>query len=772
MAQYDSPQLNALLGGTSSPSSAPVVAPKAPKISSTSTSTYDSPALNALFTKADPVVDSLVTNTPAPIETKSLFKRTLQSMGNDVKSFWDNFTSVPKKEAVFGEGYVPTAQDNANIKSYFDKTGNDNSMDPETHIKLPGNNGQLNLPKNFISDIIKAGIELPEKAVRSYGEATGLSKTSDKRAGYSQFLQSYSESASKNVSDAIDEGVPPTAAIILGSAKAFGDFANDALIYADPLSKAGQGKNIKEVLFKKVITENKLPKTIYFNSSEVRDIWQTGTKLAATEQADFLKVIGGDTNKLKNAMKNGITIKIPTEKIVTLQDKPYWAKIKNVFGIEESAPKVLSKARGDATETVRGLLSAGNPIPSVVKEEVAASLEAHGPDLTAQALMEHTGASAAQANHVIDLVKKEQAAEALKNPKKTAQEVLNQVAPEIAFNNSTDQKQIGNFELGSFGKNSAERKALKSDRFPESELEKTQEYITDSYKASNDPKSYRKDNIAHISEMPNGEQRVIYTRKNASGKEEIINWHKISDPDFIENLKSFGAPERSRTSISSLERSSPDPLNDKGNTENVPYPKNQVNPSDIESKSQSDNQFESRVFKRLKAEHEELEGDLKYDINHAKEDIEKATKLIEEDKNQAFRVAMGIEEAPAGQTSARVNIIMAEKALSEGNNALFSQLTKNRSLKQTSRGQEIEAEKSSVTNNDTARYVKELISARLEKLGSSYLGDLKKTVTKKSGKMKAIEVIKDEVKKVRKQINRTKEMDLEEAQALLDSLMC
>ena len=129
-----------------------------------------------------------------------------------------------------------------------------------------------------------------------------------------------------------------------------------------------------------------------------------------------------------------------------------------------------------------------------------------------------------------------------------------------AFDKSSNQQPIGQFELGSFGKNAQLRKEGQPDRFNRAELPMTEKYITNSYRASGDPTNYRYDNIAHISEIPNGEKRVIYTRLNSSGKEEIINWHIISDPKFIESLATNGIPTENRTRTLSLERSSSDPL--------------------------------------------------------------------------------------------------------------------------------------------------------------------------------------------------------------------
>lgn len=184
-----------------------------------------------------------------------------------------------------------------------------------------------------------------------------------------------------------------------------------------------------------------------------------------------------------------------------------------------------------------------------------------------------------------------------------------------------------------------------------------------------------------------------------------------------------------------------------------------------------DQKFASRVFERLKAEQPELRGTLNYDPIRMKKDISAAVDLIKKDKQQAYRVAMGVEEPPAGQTQTSVSISLAEKALEEGNNSLYSKLTKNRSLEQTRRGQEISAERGSVTDNSTARYVKEALSAKLERAGKSFLSDLKDPFNKKSNKAKAIERIDREVAKAERKID-VKKLDIKEAQSIIDKLAC
>jgi len=178
----------------------------------------------------------------------------------------------------------------------------------------------------------------------------------------------------------------------------------------------------------------------------------------------------------------------------------------------------------------------------------------------------------------------------------------------------------------------------------------------------------------------------------------------------------------------------------------------------------------SRVYERLQQETPELNDEPKYEKISLKDDSQKAVELISKNKQQAYRVAMGAEDIP-GQTNTAVNIALAEQALKEGNYSLYSQLTKERSLEQTRRGQEIVAEKGSIESNDTSKYVKELLSEKLDKLGKK-VGNVFDKFTKKSNVKKATEYIEKEVKKAQDKVKETKKLDLSEAQKIIDKITC
>lgn len=138
------------------------------------------------------------------------------------------------------------------------------------------------------------------------------------------------------------------------------------------------------------------------------------------------------------------------------------------------------------------------------------------------------------------------------------------------------------FQIGDFGRQHHTRKVdeLKGDRFPESELADTIKHITKSFRASNNRGAYRYDNIAWVAKMPSGEQRVIYTRLNKNGHEEIISWHQINatkNSNYLTTLESFGSPDRIRTGITRLEHGSPNPLAH-GAKSNLPKPPVEVKP--------------------------------------------------------------------------------------------------------------------------------------------------------------------------------------------------
>lgn len=179
--------------------------------------------------------------------------------------------------------------------------------------------------------------------------------------------------------------------------------------------------------------------------------------------------------------------------------------------------------------------------------------------------------------------------------------------------------------------------------------------------------------------------------------------------------------------------------------------------------------FESRVYDRAKKElPDQLVDDVSYRRKTLKQEVKKAVNLIENDTQKAYNVAMGNTNAPLIERNT-TNIALAEKALKEENYKLYAQLTKNRSLRLTEYGQAIVSEKGAINDNGLSRFVKQVISDRLDNLGKNALSNLKGS---KNNVKKATEAIKNEVAKAKEIIKKTKVMDLADAQRLIDSLAC
>ena len=116
---------------------------------------------------------------------------------------------------------------------------------------------------------------------------------------------------------------------------------------------------------------------------------------------------------------------------------------------------------------------------------------------------------------------------------------------------------VGDFELGSFGKSALERKVAQQDRFPISEIGKTLDSSFLVIPASRNPQNWRFDNIIFLSREGEG-LRAVYTRPNKRGALEIINAHKIPKENvgkYFEDIGFSSIPDRIRTGVSNLEDS-------------------------------------------------------------------------------------------------------------------------------------------------------------------------------------------------------------------------
>lgn len=84
---------------------------------------------------------------------------------------------------------------------------------------------------------------------------------------------------------------------------------------------------------KNVLETTNSPQVLYIDPAKVKDIFQTGKNISP-EETQLVASLGLTPEQYKQAFKEGVSIQVPASKVVTITDKPYWAKIKSLFGLE------------------------------------------------------------------------------------------------------------------------------------------------------------------------------------------------------------------------------------------------------------------------------------------------------------------------------------------------------------------------------------------------------------------------------------------------------
>ncbi len=122
---------------------------------------------------------------------------------------------------------------------------------------------------------------------------------------------------------------------------------------------------------KNVLEATNAPKSVFIDAEKVKSIFQTGEKISAEEQ-DLIRSLGLNADQYKDAIKNGVSIEIPTQKVVTITDKPYWAKVKGIFGIEPTSETRIFGTDKNSITPVKpiGLLPGKSVKPTIIPKSV------------------------------------------------------------------------------------------------------------------------------------------------------------------------------------------------------------------------------------------------------------------------------------------------------------------------------------------------------------------------------------------------------------------
>lgn len=412
---------------------------------------------------------------PAPAPQQNFFQKTASAIGTGVSDVWNKLVNPTPKPApsgpmTFNVGEGLNADQTANANKTLSNVADQSSNLDQTTMKLPfidkGITMDNGADNGLFEGALKSVVEAPEKIVRSLAslatEATGKTPDGTNRENtHAFFTPSYAEVAGKNTGDLLDElqaqgmdvNSAKSAAVVLGSASAAGSFANDALVYLDPL--AGENGALKSTVLDDALTKNLVTTTTpesvrYFNTNEVKDIWQTGKLLTDEEKQQVIQVLGGGANKsaaIQDAFKNGISIKVPESSITTLEDKPYWSKIKQYFGAEPSTPKLIASDVKTPVQTVRGYLQEGgvvHPDDLHQPDETPYSVnkaEINNPDSPHMVAVKEETASMLHEGHSVEEVSAQLQKE-LGMPKGVADTIIHEVSSESMANLSEGPKDL------------------------------------------------------------------------------------------------------------------------------------------------------------------------------------------------------------------------------------------------------------------------------------------------------------------------------------------
>jgi hypothetical protein len=140
-----------------------------------------------------------------------------------------------------------------------------------------------------------------------------------------------------------------------------------ALDFIDFLGTAGvvggiykASPKVGEKFTKDVLTKYGVPETVHFSPQQVEKVIN-GVEVGKMKE-DLAKA-GLSSSEWRDAATKGIQITLPTEKIVTIVDKPYWKKVKSLIGMEAAAPQVTVVKDGRQITNIAGYLPSGEYTP-------------------------------------------------------------------------------------------------------------------------------------------------------------------------------------------------------------------------------------------------------------------------------------------------------------------------------------------------------------------------------------------------------------------------
>lgn len=582
------------------------------------------------------------------------------------------------------------------------------------------------------------------------------------------------------------------------------------------------GKEAFTKMTKDIVETSGGKTTVSFSPQDVRKvaIFNEGGKYHK-ELVDILADKGKAAGDLwTKAVKEGITIELPFEKVVGMIDKPWWGKIKKFLNMEPTKATTTTQVPGKIAEPgtastpvekqILGLLPEKvnhNPqavINAVIKGGldttpegkglIKAALEAQqaGTDLiisTKPTVGTVTGSTTPNSEKLIEKASADLTSQGIEaDPKSIATEVLRQyqnLPPSNTIKNITPEsiKSIVGTGVNELTFSPENTITLWRDNNPkvgqvnsfslEKKFETQKPYVV---------------NKADIAVNMSGEEIVklfdeVY-KNNAQAqeiyRENLKDWkqneaevlvipkedYKIAEPT-IKQVVAEVPTGFSKPSVEDMAKRLE--LQQAANAEMAAIPTNTEAQTPVGTGELKKSKAYTRVFDMLK---EEFRQDVNYSVLNLEKDAANAVEFIAKDPKAALRVGLGFEQPPVGQTETAVSIALAEKAATDGDFALQSRLESARSLRQTRRGQEIVSERGRFESDSPHKYMRELLNKRLSNLGANLKDSLSEAMNRvTSTKQAAMEKIDAEATKIKNAIRRDRKK-IQLAQDIINSLIC
>jgi len=544
----------------------------------------------------------------------------------------------------------------------------------------------------------------------------------------------------------------------------------------DILAKGGLMKKaydkapaITDKFTKDIITEYKLPEQVYIPAKKVKSLFQTGKDISKSE-TEMLTALGMDKKQWISAIKDGVDIAVPAKKIVTIADKPYWAKIKKVLKIEPTRPVITTQNIGEATQAPKGLLE--TPKIDFVKELEAQTGKPFKP----------TKAPVSKAK--VETVK--EPTPAIKTPTIAKEQGIEPLSMEVEAMNKIKQKEIDLINKstveGSSQKSarlkavgmeySAKQRKLTGDITPK-ELGTALKYLNSNFvgkevevlslgkKGKVVGTSFGKIRVKIGDEIKSIEmsdiRKVNVTNQQAKDylKEQTIKEldNGVFGKEYKQAIKEYKPPIKTPQKPVEQQIS---PL--------VAEAKKTVEPKKVEPPKVSEKRF-SLHYEKLKEQFGFSGEGIEIGVKTNKEGLKKAYAYLQRNPEKGMRVSYGLEAPPKEIMLSHIQQSAIVSLREAGKDLQAEEIAKKLSVGFTEAARTLQ----SATNDlsPSMKIIKNITTQRLEKIGSG-LGEIDPT------KMvaRAEKHIKAKAKTQTKKVVEKEIGTLEQVDKLIDSLLC